>query len=165
VAKLQHRQVNIDTQLATVREIAGQLRTSGAAPALAEVIATLLGSNDGPTPLVELFNWAHEKSTTNHSVEQLRDDLMELLRICGQIGRHCTQAIFHPDLALEPFDRDALAKRLDFIAARLSQDSVRLRSLNAGRPVVLKPVNSETLRPSSVLQHLPRSLTQQDLPP
>jgi len=137
VAKLQHQQVNIDTQLVTVREIAGQLRTSGAAPALVKVIATLLDSNDGPTALVELFNWAHEKSTTNHSVEQLRDDLMELLRICGRIGRHCTQAIFHPDQAVEPLDRVAIAKRLDFIAARLSQESARLRSY-AGRPVVLK---------------------------
>ena len=114
MAKLQHQQVNIDTQLATVREIARQLRTSGAAPAL-----------------VELFNWAHEKSMTSPPVEQLRDDLIELLRICGRIGRHCTQAIFHPDQAIEPFDRDAIAKHGAWVPVLVYKVAAMLATLLA----------------------------------
>ena len=133
MTKLQHRQVNIDAQLATVRHIAVQLRVGTTVPVLAQLVTTLLDSNDGPMPLVELFNWARIKATTNSTVEQLRDDLFELLRICGHIGRHCAQVTAHSDQAVEPFDRDAIADRLDIVAARLLSESVRLRLLNTGR--------------------------------
>jgi ribosomal 50S subunit-associated protein YjgA (DUF615 family) len=135
---LLHRQVNIDAQLATARDIAAQLRARAAAPVLAQGVAALFASNDGLAPIVELFNWAHQKTKTIPTVEQLRDDLIELLRICGQIGRHCTQATVHPEHAIEPFDGDAIADRLDVIAIRLSQESARLHSLHEVRPVVIE---------------------------
>ena len=124
--KLQHRQVNIDAQLVTVRHTAEQLRAIGVAPALVDVVATRLGSNAGPTPLVELFNWAQKNAAMGPTVEQLRDDLFELLRIFCRIRRHCTQVTVHPDRAVESLDRFAIASRLDIIVARILLESARV---------------------------------------
>lgn len=128
-----HRQVSIEEQLAMVCEMAGRIRRSGVTPAVCEAVGTLLDSNDGPTPLVELFNWAHAKATTDPAVEQLRDDLLELLRICSRIGRHCIQPTAPSDQAVERFNRDAIADHLEAIVVRLFHESAGLRLLYLGR--------------------------------
>jgi hypothetical protein len=131
--KLQHRPVNVDQQLSAVGELSRLLRAQAAVPKLAEIVATLLEPNEGPTPLVELFNWAHEAAVAAPTIEPLRDALFELLRLCGQIDRYCCDAKVHPDLPREPFNGCSVAERLDDVVARLKSELKCCHAINAHR--------------------------------
>jgi len=133
MAKLQHRRVNIDKQLSAVSDMARLLRAEGAGPSLCEIVAALLESNQGPAPVVELFNWAHETAVADPTVEPLRDLLFELLRISGRIGRYYYHSEGRPDLPREPLDRCCVADCLDNIGARLTHELKHCHVFNVSR--------------------------------
>ena len=97
------------------------------------MVATLLEPNEGPTPLVELFNWAIDAAVRGPAVEPLRDALFELIRLCGRIDRYCRHAKDHPDLPREPFQGCSVAERLDDVVARLTSELKHYQVIDAHR--------------------------------
>lgn len=115
--RTEHRQVSIIHELAAVREIAQNLRSpEPCAPPVRSAIAQLLESKLGPTPFVELFNWAHVQADADRGKMPLRDALYELIRLCALIGRYCRTTIDNPADPAEHFDAVAIADRLETLA-------------------------------------------------